>query len=252
MIESQFARGTSLIHCLDPRVKIAVAVIFAVAVALLSNLTALFLALALSLVTISLAHLPLGTVLGRLAVANGLILLIWFFLPLAYGDTPLFTLGDFVISREGTGYALRITIKCNAILLAMMALPATMSLYDLGHALARLFVPAKIVHLFLFTCRYIQVIVREYERLRNAMKIRGFTPGTTIHTYRSYAYLVGMLLVRSYDRAEGIYRAMRCRGFHGTYYTLTRYSLGRRDVVYLVLMMGAILGIGALQWMMQG
>lgn len=252
MMESQFAQGTSLIHRLDPRGKLITAVVFAVAAATVSNPAALFLAFTVSLVTVFLARLPLGMVIKRLAVANGLILLIWFFLPLTYGETTLFSLGGFAVSREGVGYALGITVKCNTILLIMMALPATMSLHDLGHALAGLAVPGKIVHLFLFTCRYIQVIVREYERLRNAMRIRGFKAGTTMHTYRSYAYLVGMLLVRSYDRAERIYQAMRCRGFHGTYYTLTRYSPGTRDVVYLSLMTGAILGIVTLQWILHG
>ena len=50
------------------------------------------------------------------------------------------------------------------------------------------------MHLFFFSFRYIHVSHSEYHRLDNAMKIRSFKPRTDIHTYRSYAYLVGMLL----------------------------------------------------------
>ena len=80
------------------------------------------------------------------------------------------------------------------------------------------------------------------------MRIRGFVPRTNIHTYRSYAYLVGMLLVRSYDRAERIHKAMLCRGFSGKYYTLSRSSIKIGDILYLSLMLAAILGLAFLQW----
>ena len=63
----------------------------------------------------------------------------------------------------------------------------------------------KLVHLFFFTFRYFQVIHQEYLRLRAAMRIRCFQPGTNGHTYRMLAYLLGMLLVRSYDRGQRLW-----------------------------------------------
>jgi cobalt/nickel transport system permease protein len=130
----------------------------------------------------------------------------------------------------------------------MIALLATTPIFTLGRAMSKLYFPDKIIHLFLFTYRYIHVIFQEYRRLTNAMRIRGFMPRTNIHTYRSYAYLVGMLLVRSYDRAERIHRAMLCRGFSGKYYTLSRFSINIGDILYLSLMLAAILGLVFLQW----
>ena len=64
------------------------------------------------------------------------------------------------------------------------------------------------------------------------MKIRGFQPRTNLHTYRSYAYLAAMLLVRSYDRADRVFQAMLCRGFHGVFYSLRTFSWQRRDGVF--------------------
>jgi cobalt/nickel transport system permease protein len=109
-------------------------------------------------------------------------------------------------------------------------------------------VPKKIVHLFFFTYRYIHVIYREYLRLVNAMKARGFRPGTNMHTYKTYAYLVGMLLVRSSDRAERVRNAMLCRGFRGNLYSLSTFSMKREDVISLILMLGLILALGVLEW----
>ena len=65
------------------------------------------------------------------------------------------------------------------------------------------------------------------------MKIRGFQPRTNLHTYRSYAYLAGMLLVRSYDRGENVFQAMLCRGFHGVFYSLKTFSWRRQDGFFL-------------------
>nr|HID59965.1 cobalt ECF transporter T component CbiQ [Desulfobacterales bacterium] len=248
MVDEEFSTGESFIHGLDPRIKIIVAVLFSVVVAVLSNFVSLLVALFLSLILVVLARLSMKRVFYRLFLVNGLILFLWIFLPFTYQGETWFDIGPLVATKEGLLYASQITVKCNAILLTMIALLATTPIFTLGHAMSQLCFPDKITHLFLFTYRYIHVIFQEYHRLVNAMRIRGFIPHTNIHTYRSYAYLVGMLLVRSYDRAERIHKAMICRGFNGRYYTLVQFSIKMRDVFYLSLMLIAILGLVILQW----
>jgi cobalt/nickel transport system permease protein len=129
-----------------------------------------------------------------------------------------------------------------------MALVSTMPVFKMGQAMRYLYVPSKITHLFLFTYRYIHAIHREYIRLKEAMDIRGFRPGNNLHTYRSYAYLVGMLLVKSHDRAERVRAAMLCRGFRGRFYNLSEFSMGISDLIILIIMLMAVSGIGILQW----
>jgi len=248
MIEEQFSTGNSFVHGLDPRIKIIVAVLFSVVVAVSPSLPAILLALGVSLFLIALARLSLREVFYRLLLANGLILFLWLLLPFTYEGNTLFTVGPLVGTKEGVLYASRITVKCNAILLAMIALLATTPICTLGHAMSELHFPDKIIHLFLFTYRYVHVISQEYHRLANAMRIRGFMPRTNTHTYRSYAYLVGMLLVRSYDRAERIHKAMLCRGFDGRYYALRRFSVKTGDILWLSLMLATILGLAIVQW----
>ncbi len=247
IIEEQFSTGHSFVHKLDPRVKIIVAILYSIVVAVSSNFSALLPALGVSIFLIALGKLSIRKVFYRLLLVNGFILFLWVFLPFTYKGEALFTIGPLAGTKEGVLYASQITVKCNAILLAMIALLSTTTIFTLGHAMGQLYFPDKIVHLFLFTYRYIHVIFQEYKRLTNAMRIRGFIPGTNLHTYRSYAYLVGMLLVRSYDRAERIHKAMLCRGFHGRYYTLTQFSIKIGDIIYLSLMLSAILGLVILQ-----
>jgi|GEM_PF-5659417 len=59
------------------------------------------------------------------------------------------------------------------------------------NALSHMGIPDKLVHIFFFCFRYIHVIHEEYHRLAKAMKIRSFQARSDIHTYRTYAYLVG-------------------------------------------------------------
>jgi len=248
MIQEQFSTGKSFVHGLDPRIKIIVAVLFSVVVAVSTRFLALLPALAVSLLLVVLTKLSARKVFYRLLLVNGLILFLWLLLPFTFKGEALFKIGPLVGTKEGVLYASQITVKCNAILLAMIALLATIPIFTLGRAMSQLYFPEKIIHLFLFTYRYIHVIFQEYRRLINAMRIRSFIPGTNLHTYRSYAYLLGMLLVKSYDRAERVHKAMLCRGFSGKYYTLSRFSVKIRDILYLSFMLAAILGLVILQW----
>lgn len=248
MIEEQFSTGNSIIHRLDPRVKIVVVALFSVIVAISNRFLALLPALAISLFLVAIAKLPIKKVFYRLLFVNGLILFLWFILPFTYTGHGVFAIGPFIATKEGILLAGQITIKSNSILLSMIAFLSTTPIFSLGHAMGHLRFPNKITHLFLFTFRYIHVIYKEYRRLVNAMKIRGFVPKTNMHTYKSYAYLVGMLLVRSYDRAERIHKAMRCRGFNNRYHSLTQFSFKMKDILGLSLMLAVISGLAVLQW----
>ncbi|MDY6952166.1 MAG: cobalt ECF transporter T component CbiQ [Thermodesulfobacteriota bacterium] len=245
---AELVTGDSFIHRLDPRVKIVLVALFSGLVALLNRFGALGAALALGLFIVLLAGIPKEMLLRRLIPVNAFILFLWFFLPFTLAGEPLFSLGPLVGTHEGVLYAARISIKSNAIMVVLIALVASTSVFTLGHALGALRVPAKLVHLLFFTLRYAHVIHQECLRLLNAMKMRGFRPGTNLHTYKTFAYLVGMLLVRSLDRAERIRRAMLCRGFTGNLKSLGTFSIKGADVVSLILMLTLLGTLGVLEW----
>jgi cobalt/nickel transport system permease protein len=68
------------------------------------------------------------------------------------------------------------------------------------------------------------------------MLIRCFRPKTNLHTYKTYAYLVGMLIVKSYDRSQKIYDAMLCRGFAGKFPIISHFELKKADLFFGFLM----------------
>jgi cobalt/nickel transport system permease protein len=248
VFEERFIEGESLIHRLDPRVKSIVAGIFSIVVAVSDRFTALIPALIIAITFIILARLSVREVLARLLIVNGFIFFLWVVLPFTTDGSPLFSVGPLTATRAGIHSAALITLKSNSIILALIALTSTMSVFTLGRALGELHIPSKIVHLIFLSYRYIHVIYQEYHRLIKAAKIRGFCPRNNIHTYRTYAYLVGMLFVKSYDRAERVRAAMLCRGFQGKFYDLKEFELNTTDLVSMVLMLMGVSGIVILQW----
>ena len=248
MLEESFVHGDSVIHRLDPRVRTVVAGAFSIVVATSDRFVALVPALVIAFSFLLLSRVSFRGVLPRLLIANGLILLLWFFLPFSVEGEALFSIGPLKGTREGIVYSAAITIKSNTIIMTLMALIGTMPIFTLGRAMRSLHMPEKIVHLISFAYRYIHVIHAEYGRLKNAMRIRGFYPGNNLHTYKTYAHLVGMLLVKSYERARRVQAAMLCRGFKGNFYDLSEFFMKTYDRLALVLLLLVTVFIGVLQW----
>jgi len=248
MLGEPFSVGSSQIHRLDPRIKVIFATVYSFIVALSDQFPTLLAALFLSFLLIGAARFNLRDVARRVALVNGLILLFWVVLPLTFEGEPLFYLGPLAASKEGVLLSARITVRSNAILLAFIALVASSSISTLGYALNRLYVHQKLVHLLLMTYRYVFVIEQEYQRLNRAARIRGFKPKTNMHTYKAFAYFIGMIFVRSSARAERIHQAMLCRGFKGRFYCLREFSLSPLDWTWSALMTIAFFCLVTLEW----
>jgi cobalt/nickel transport system permease protein len=225
-------RQISWLGRIDPRARILGAAGFAVTVVACQSIPVLVAAVFLALALLLASRLPARQTLRRMAAMDGFILFILVMLPFTVPGTPIFTLWGFPASWEGLWQAVEIALKANAVILALMALVGTMEPVTLGHALHRLRVPETLVNLLMFTVRYIDVLREEYLRLRQAMKARGFRPTTGWHCYRSFGYLIGMMLVRSMERSERILGAMKCRGFTGRVPLLDTMRFGPADAVF--------------------
>jgi len=248
MLEEPFADGDSFIHTIDPRFRVIAAAMLSIVIALSSGMAALLTALTIAALTLLAAKLDWRKVCGRLLVIVGFLALLWLILPITHRGNPLYTLGPVNITYEGVILATQITLKSFSILALLIALVATMPVASMGNALSRLGVPGKLTQLLMVSYRYIFVIEQEYQRLVRAAKIRGFQPGTNMHTYRTFAYLAGMLFVRASMRAQRVYQAMLCRGFHGRYVPLQTFKTGKQNPVFAVLALIALTIILYLEW----
>lgn len=243
MLENTLADGNSPIHRLDPKIRIMASFILSIAAALCDNLYIACGYLILAFLLIGLARLPLKTLGVRLRPLFWFLLMIWIFLPLTFEGEMVFQYGWVKISSQGIMLCMMISIKSVAILLIFSSLVATMSMASLGSGLHQLKVPDKLVFLLLMTYRYIAVIQNEYARLLRAARFRGFKPGTNLHSYKTYAFLAGMLFVRASFRAKRVYQAMRCRGFKEKFHTLDVYPANGLNYPFLGMMILTVAGL---------
>ncbi len=222
----------SWVHGVDPRARVLAAVGAAVVFACLQQTAALIGALGGMVVLGLSARIRPGAVLVRLLPFNILAAILAILLPLSTTGDAVYQWGPFVWTRPGLELAGQIALKGNAILLGLLVLVGTMELAALGHALDHLGVPTKLAQLLLFTVRYLEVLGQEYERLRASMKIRGFQPRLNGHTLRTYGALVGILLIRAWDRSERVLAAMQCRGFTGKFWLLEHFRYRWTDALF--------------------
>jgi len=232
----QVEHQQSWVDRFDPRAKVLAMAMFALIVVFSKILWLPLMGLVIAFCFALSASLNLRRTLRRMIAMDMFVVVMVVMLPFTTPGTAMFHIWGLPATYEGFEYAISIALKANAVVLALLALVGTLEASTLGHTLGRLRVPEKLVHLLLFTVRYLDVISREYRRMRKAMKARAFVPRNTLHTWRSFGYLVGMLLVRSLERSERIYAAMKCRGYCGKLYLLDSMQWQMRDTLLLIAM----------------
>ena len=248
-IERIHTHSSSLARRFDPRGKIVAAVLFSVAAALVQDLTAAGFALAAAITLAVFLRIPFRLLSRRLWQANLFVLFLWVILPFSISGKVLAAYGPLAITLEGIRLAGLITLKSNAIILVFLSLVVTSPIFVIGHALGSLGIPDKLVHLLLFTYRYLHVMEQEYRRLRDAVTVRAFRPRTSLHSYKTYSYFLGMLLVRSFSRAERVRQAMLCRGFVGRFYSLQSFRYTIADGLLVLTFALISIGMVSIQWL---
>jgi len=236
-----FSTGNSFVHKIDPRVKLIVFVVVIIFIVISSNCVFPLMFLLIGFCMLLTARLRFKLVLQRLSVVNFFILFLWLIMPFSCPGRAIVSFGALTVTQEGINFAAMITLRANAIFILAVSLIGTTPVLQLAGALRRLGIPLKIVNLFYFCYKYISIVHSDYTKINNALKIKCFKPHTSLHTYKTLAYLIGILLIRSYEHAERMYNALKCRGFTGVFPVLTRPQLRSRDIVFLLAMISIVI-----------
>lgn len=231
------------IDALSPRARLLSALVLIIATVSLRDITVQGAALGLALILALLSGRAVKPLLHRLAHVEGFMALLLLMLPFTVPGPPLASLGPLTVSAEGLLRAVGIALKVNAAVLLGFALLGTVEPVRLGHAARRLGVPVRLVQLFLFTTRYIELFRDEIRRRREAMRARAFVRRSSLHSFRSYGNLAGMVLVRALEKAQRVEEAMRCRAFDGRLPAIGLDDGGRGEIAGpgLALLAGAAL-----------
>lgn len=234
----------SVIHRLDPRVKVVVTVLFIVANALLPDgaWLAFLAAWALLLFVSGAAQIGLGTLLKRsLIVVPFLLAAVTVIFTLPGNALTQWQLGSWTITPTDAGLLRFVSIVIRSWLSVQMAilLTATTQFPDLIHALHHLRVPNILVSVISFMYRYLFELANEAGRLLRARESRSAAPmgpngrsasgGSLLWRAKIAGHMVGQLLLRSFERSDRVYNAMVARGYNGRLLTMNPHEMRPSD-----------------------
>jgi cobalt/nickel transport system permease protein len=227
---AEYVHRDSPLHRLDARWKLAAAAMCVVTVLILRTLPAAGLALLVSVLLLWLSRLPWSWFIARLGSVALFLLLVLVLLPFTVPGEGV-DVGSFHASARGTLLALLIGAKVLTITALTLLVSATAPLEQTLKAAHALCAPGLLVQLIMLTYRYLFVFGDELDKLRITLRLRCYRNRATAHSYRTIGNVTGSLLVRSYERAEQVGQAMRCRAFDGRFRTLQRFHTTRTDLV---------------------
>jgi len=218
----------SLIHRLDPRVKLVLLIAFILTTTLtpVGAWPVYILLYAMILSVIVLSEIGFSYVLKRAALAVPFILAA---LPVIFTvkGPPLFNLeiGPWSLkaSQPGMEQFFSIAIKSWISVQAAIILGATTTFPDMMIAMRAVHVPRLLVAIFGLMWRYLFVLVDEVLRLMRARQARsghsdrpGLKPGGSANwRARVAGGMAGSLFIRAFERSDRIYMAMVARGYDG-------------------------------------
>jgi cobalt/nickel transport system permease protein len=229
VVVERWSRGASPLHSRDARAKLGALVAFLIAVSTTPAPAQIAFAAYAALLTGAMAasRLPLAGLARRagliLPFSATFALLTWW-----SGDP---------------GRALALAEKSFLSGLAALLLIATTPLTQLLAALDSLGLPRLLILVVQFLYRYLFVISEQAQHMRLAARSRQGTLGSNGLRFQAAAGALSVLFARSWERADGIYRAMLARGFSGRFSPFERPHLHTADVVLLAGVLAACVGI---------
>ncbi len=221
----QYFPGKSVLHRLDPRMKILLTVGYIIMLFSVSNPLGLCVGILFLVFAYAISGIPPRMITKSLKPVIPIIIfttvLNMFFVK---GD-PLFDWWIFHISRQGLLTAVVMTIRIICLIAGTSLLTYTTSPITLTDGLERLMKPLKKVHfpvhelsmMMTIALRFIPTLIEETDKIMNAQKARGadLESGGIMQRAKALVPILIPLFVSAFRRADELALAMECRCYRG-------------------------------------
>lgn len=221
----QYIPGKSVMHRLDPRVKITLTFLYIIFIFVASNYWGLLLITCLLFSVLFLSGIPLSQYLKSL---KAILFIVAFtsVLNLFYGSGKTVWHFKFMtITEGGISNAIFVAIRIISLILFSSALTFTTSPTQLTDAMERVMKPLKLLHvkvheiamMMTIALRFIPTLLEETDKIMNAQKARGadLESGGIMQRIKSLIPILIPLFISSFRRAYDLAMAMECRCYHG-------------------------------------
>lgn len=221
----QYYQTESVIHRLDPRVKLAGTLLFIISLFFFRNFIGYLVAAIFLTVVIKLSHVPFKfMVKGMKAILFLLLITVSFNLFLTPGEA-LVSVWKFTITKEGLETAVTMAVRLTMLVVGSSIMTLTTTPNNLTDGMEKGMRPLKIFHvpvhevamMMSIALRFIPILLEETDKIMKAQIARGadFESGNLIHRAKALVPLLVPLFISAFRRANDLAMAMEARCYRG-------------------------------------
>ena len=250
----KFVDTGSILHRIDPRVKVLMYALYLVAIFMITTPAALALMGLIVLAQLLVARMPLKTVKNTVAPIIPLTIFIFLLniLTIKTGDV-IWHRWKITITDNGLERASIMAVRLIFLILSTsVMLTLTTTPLKIADALERIFSPLKVIKvpvhemamMMSIALRFIPTLIEETDKIMKAQISRGadYDTGSFLNRIKGYVTVLVPLFVASFKRAEELAVAMDARCYRGGE---GRTKLNPLKIVVIDVIVGLILAIGA-------
>jgi cobalt/nickel transport system permease protein len=232
-------KKNTVLHKLEPTVKLIITIIYLIVVISIkpNQVSGLIPFIFYPIILMTMGEIPFKYLFFRIVLVLPFIVFtgIW---SLIYNREIAFYILGLGVSGGLISFS-TLLLKTILTVLAVLILISTTSINDLTYTMIGFKIPSIIVIQIMMTFRYISVLLEEisvmyYGYILRAPKAKGIK-------VKDMGTFLGQLIIRSFDRAELIYDAMKCRGFGGTIFFTKKQEVSKKGWIYIVLIGGLLI-----------
>ena len=222
----QYFPGKSVVHCLDPRTKLILLVMYIIALFTAASWVSYAVTFAFLALVIAMSKIPVKAIvrgmkpLVLILVFTGILNLFF-----TEGETVLVSFWTVKITLEGLVRAIFMVVRILMLISATFLLTYTTSPISLTDGLEALLGPLKKIRvpvheLSMMMCialRFIPTLIEETDKIMAAQKARGadFESGKLMERVKALVPILVPLFISAFRRADELATAMECRCYQG-------------------------------------
>ena len=221
----QYYQADSVIHKLDPRVKLIATFVFIISLFVVDNFIGYGICFLFLAIAIALSKVPVKFMLrGMKAIFFLLIITVIFNLFLTPGET-LISFWVFKITKEGVKMAFTMAVRLSMLIVGSSVMTLTTTPNNLTDGLESVMNPLKkikvpvheIAMMMSIALRFIPILLEETDKIMKAQIARGadFESGNLFKKAKSMVPLLVPLFISAFRRANDLAMAMEARCYQG-------------------------------------
>ena len=222
----QYYPAKSVIHQLDPRVKLVATMLYVISLFVAKGILGYVIATIFLAIVIKTSKVPFKFITkGLKAIVMLLMITVVFNLFLIDGDVVLWHFGFLKITDKGLKTAIFMAIRLIYLIIGSSIMTLTTTPNDLTDGLEKLLGPLKKVHvpvhevsmMMSIALRFIPILLDETDKIMKAQMARcaDFESGGLIKKAKSLVPLLVPLFISAFRRANDLAMAMEARGYRG-------------------------------------